>query len=101
MSNETKVFKGTPGKWEVGKTATQNKTSIWVGGSRIAIIDEFPHIGSTANAHLIAAAPELLEACLKLQEFISDVVPSCAGGDDQLYYVRHLAEKAIDKALNL
>lgn len=62
----------TKGEWSVGKTASQSKTSIWVGGSRIAIIDEFPHEGSQANAKLIAASPNLFKALELATELLKD-----------------------------
>lgn len=59
--------KHTKGIWQVAMSANQ-KTCVWVGGSRICTVDEFPHEGSVNNALLISAAPDLLAACIKLLE---------------------------------
>lgn len=84
----------TKGEWSVGKTASQNKVSIWVGGSRIAIIDEFPHEGSQANAKLIAAAPELYKALRLATELLKD---------HSIYAYDHevvaICESALNKAI--
>lgn len=87
-------FKGTPGNWEVGLNGNE-KTSIWVGGSRIAVIDEFPHIGSEANARLIASSPILLNALIGLvsayKENLTYIINDDAGYNNAL--------AAINKAL--
>lgn len=44
---------------------------------------------------------QLLLTCIKLREFIDDVVPDCAGGDDQLFFLKSLADKTISKALEV
>lgn len=100
-----KEFQLTPGPWKTtlimgvaAAVVTDNRKehTICDCSQSIRISDK----EKSANAQLIAAAPELLEACIKLREFIDDVTPSCAGGDDQLYYVKHLATAAINKAIN-
>lgn len=64
MSNETQH---TPGPWNARPTASLGPQ--WVvypeaDGPDIAII--YDHGNTEANAHLIAAAPELLEACRRI-----------------------------------
>lgn len=58
-------MKHTKGDWKIGKTGS-DKTAIWVGGSRIAVIDEFPHEGSEHNAKLISESPKLLESLINV-----------------------------------
>lgn len=42
---------------------------------------------------------ELIRVVRELRTFIDDVVSSCAGGEDQLYYCKNLADKALANAL--
>jgi hypothetical protein len=57
----------TPGPWLVTKTQVGEHMIHLEDGSSIALVGDGPHEGdvrtSEANARLIAAAPELLEAC--------------------------------------
>ena len=72
MDTETKTAQHTPGPWEV----MYSDTGIGVDPVCDAINARFKHdnelmrIEADANAHLIAAAPELLEACKTLIELI-------------------------------
>lgn len=59
--------KHTKGKWAVAKSGS-GYTCVWVGASKICTVDEFPHEGSEANAHLIAAAPTMLDELVRLYE---------------------------------
>lgn len=51
----------TPGPWNIGTSMTRGRANIW---GPIEAITSVPYAGNIeqANAHLIAAAPELLEA---------------------------------------
>lgn len=76
-----KEFKGTPGKWSFshGSASDDNVACIEINSSEslheVAYLQSTPSsIGkyeqtsfdkTIANAHLIAAAPDLLEACLR------------------------------------
>lgn len=64
MSNETKH---TPGPWNIGKVSEEIFATDENGIPRTicqrAEDDEFEAKPWEANAHLIASAPELLEAC--------------------------------------
>lgn len=103
------AFKGTPGPWFAGE---QSEISGWVeinipGYSRNSVACATPATAgdaearrdteTLANARLIAAAPELLEALLKL-------VDSCDDSDGAQYgtlsasFVRGIAAAAIAKA---
>lgn len=69
-------FKGTPGPWEI-IPASINGIEIENGDIRICeIIAENDEYLLTElewdNARLIAAAPDLLEVCLKFQRHISE-----------------------------
>lgn len=79
-------FKGTPGPWRViagsGKIVEQYYPAIDMPGVQIGSASSYPNSGhfpsdeaGLANAHLIAAAPELLEALqsLKCELILSDV----------------------------
>lgn len=71
---------GTPGKWFVGQKVRDG--SICVVGDIDSVVCEFGERlgGVEADARLIAAAPELLEALNKLTSFVvTDVVESCNG----------------------
>lgn len=51
-----------------------------------------------ANARLIAAAPELLEALKDCSEYLSDIPESAVGGDDEAGRINRRAIAAIRKA---
>lgn len=51
-----------------------------------------------ANARLIAAAPELLEALKDCSEYLSDIPESAVGGDDEAGRINRRAIAAIAKA---
>ena len=57
-------FKGTPGPWIVGGKEG-NKLSVNADPYFVALVDDGD--SQEANARLIAAAPELLEALLDLE----------------------------------
>lgn len=60
-------FKGTPAPWHVDNLIT---VAINSGYKHVAVVnlsDKVNKDESNANAHLIAAAPELLEALIEMQ----------------------------------
>lgn len=91
-------FKGTPGKWKVTKIGEANpmvnscgfhelepRMDIWFSNAHtVKSASE-----ALANAHLIAAAPDLLEACVAALEVV----------DSREVYEK--LQQAIHKALNL
>jgi hypothetical protein len=105
-------FKGTKGEWtmytaNIPSINEATRYSIYVGTKRVALCYEWvnhnkhEHIDikeSEANAKLIAAAPDLLEA---LEILIDPVTGLCADhvahyiGNDKAYKI----EQAINKAL--
>lgn len=88
-----KEFKGTPGPWtgkDVG-ICRQDRAGLQLGF--IMTHDENRVAECAANAHLIAAAPDLLEA---LQQLLEDV---CSNNDSVLGYRVDEARAAISKAL--
>jgi len=60
-----KNTKHTPGPWEVVKIKTSTGNYVYRKGSSV---DHVATCGNPANAHLIAAAPELLEALKEAQK---------------------------------
>lgn len=86
--------KHTPGPWCV-----EHETEIIAAeGQRIAEADtrsiNFTGGEANANAHLIAAAPDLLAAC----EAATEVIDCICDGDDKAGCVRCLVKTAIAKA---
>ncbi len=66
----------TPGPWNIdGGTNKKGNLYIWkkgeyYGGHAIATVHSDIQEGAEGNAHLIAAAPELLEACKEAKAYI-------------------------------
>ena len=91
------AFKGTPGPW-VAALDHNSRPIVWGPGTQqITDCWHTPDGNGWGNARLIAAAPELLEALLKL-------VDSCDDSDGAQYgtlstsFVRSIATAAIAKA---
>lgn len=106
--NETETVKHTPGPWEIGESNLPTElhaaaiNAVGPIPTRIAEVlsaDLFP-----ANARLIAAAPELLEACealmLSTQHFIDWTAdaPGDNAGVDAARAAFDAGEAAIAKA---
>lgn len=96
-----KRFKGTPGPWiNVGGWVDAEKRNCELSGiicSISAVATRNPEAVNDANAQLIAAAPELLEALRQLRDYVEDV---CAVSSDcDKAHPLMLATAAINKAL--
>lgn len=98
---KNKTFKGTPGPWHVSKNyKEQVRADI-----NIPIANVHSMLAPSdikANARLIAAAPELLEALDRLVDLIDSEGEGLECGmptPQQWYDARNKAEAAIDKAL--
>lgn len=76
--NKMKRFKGTPGPWiNVGGWVDAEKRNCELSSiicSISAVATRNPESVNDANAQLIAAAPELLEALIKLVDIVDDMV---------------------------
>ncbi|MDH0357157.1 hypothetical protein [Morganella sp. GD04133] len=90
-------FKGTPGPWTHSDSYGLHETiggSIHGGGNTLChVMGKGIWKGkATANAKLIAAAPEILEQLIRLRNKITDYDPD---DDDHL----HIVDAVINKAL--
>jgi hypothetical protein len=67
----------TPGPWHIdGDVAKSRKLAIYNGTrrtSRTLVAYTMPHAEAEGNAHLIVAAPEMLEALKKLSKLCSEL----------------------------
>lgn len=96
-------FKGTPGPWSLQVEACDQTVALDIMGCGVCVSSAIPWSSDTecdvdkavANANLIAAAPELLEALQLCEEFMS-LLPST--GFDGLARIEG-ARAAIAKAL--
>lgn len=99
-----KEFKGTPGPWAVHEIGPHwnNKSlthlEITFGEDGECICDTVYH---RADANLIAAAPELLEALRQLRDYVEDTYPTKEYGYAwaEESHPMSLARAAIAKAL--
>jgi roadblock/LC7 domain-containing protein len=96
-------FKGTIGKWKLSESKTFGRQMVDLGDFN-GCIDVWYHNGESmtkeeaeANAKLIAAAPELLEA---LQNSLSALLSLTGNPKNEWEEVKQ-AEEAINKALGL
>lgn len=97
----TTESKHTPGPWTVG-VDEQDHGRPYVKDAEgyvvCALIFE-PGTGEPeANARLIAAAPDLLEALRACHDYLSCIPESAAGGDDDAVGLTRRAAAAISKA---
>ena len=97
-------MKHTPGPWELGNPTSQLEFGVYatdkISGIRYFLANAEGHMGykeSLANARLIAAAPELLEALQSLvNQFLQRGVFTAPEHPDRIALA--LAESAIAKA---
>lgn len=98
-----KRFKGTPGPWRVADIDNCYKDVIEdANGDYVALAQARYRDKAEADARLIAAAPELLEALDRLVDLIDSEGEGLEGGmptPQQWYEARNKAEAAIIKAL--
>lgn len=96
---KTKKEKFTPGPWRVERH--EKKIEIWSANHFVAtpehdlFFSAEKHGLKEANAHLIAAAPEMFEALESICQFYSDNIESCPVA---LQTFVDLAEQALSKA---
>ena len=113
-----KDFKGTPGPWVVDANGVQARWNIDdVNGNSVALTHQLPSDKDwqkrDSNTHLIAAAPELLEALTYGQtlnlpdmlDWVADRLVNVHGENGNLDFIlslrerAHIARAAIAKAL--
>lgn len=112
--NDQYIFKGTPGPWTLQPSETKAERKFyyilantsgnpgaewgqWVAESKYASLFKGTIEEALANAHLIAAAPDLLEALVFCQSVIK--AQGMFDRSEQMAYDK--AESAIQKALNI
>lgn len=68
----------TPGPWTVDLGDQELASEIWAGDMIVA--DVYGHVrqGSHADAYLLCAAPELLDACEAAMQCIGELAPTQA-----------------------
>lgn len=94
------MSKHTPGPWSLNKRFKSPVVALDLkdGGALLPIVDAvhgFDNAQAKANARLIAAAPELLEA---LQELRANIGAASLSQNEKGKQVRALADAAIAKA---
>ena len=81
----------TPGPWHVN-----GERSIWAKNDRVAKMDQADGGGETlANAQLIAAAPELLEACELALEALTVTAEESVDGSRMAATARVAAKRSL------
>lgn len=94
--------KHTKGPWNICEPSA-HKNTFWVDaeGGNVALFDvkaiDVGMKGAYANAVLISAAPELLEALEELEHFVTQLEFS-QDDDGKIYPVVSIARKVIKKA---
>lgn len=86
--------KCTPGLWHVRDGAEVGEYHVCAPGHTVAVCDARPPEECEANARLIAAAPELLEACKKSLEWLEGIDPEQEKKNDGLDNLRQTIAKA-------
>lgn len=88
----------TPGPWTIGKTETSwaNWALIMSGDYQVATVNGYGYPSGTANAELVALAPEMAEAILEWvsHEDVAAMLQSNKGYRRALEYERPLVELA-------
>ena len=98
-------FKGTPGPWKICYYGYEPKELVIAKDkkpeTRVANVDIQERFKSLANARLIAAAPELLEALQKTNELLKDLDNTHTGDERYWEFAIQYSEnrKLIEKAL--
>lgn len=98
-------FKGTPGPWKICYYGYEPKELVIAKDkkpeTRVANVDIQKIFKSLANARLIAAAPELLEALQKTNELLKELDNTHTGDERYREFAIQYSEnrKLIEKAL--
>lgn len=94
-------FKGTPGPWGIDTRRVIKDRVVSSNGLTVACTDGNSSEENEANARLIAAAPELLEALRKTNELLKYLDNTHTGDSRYAEFVIQYSEnrKLIEKAL--
>lgn len=86
----------TPGPWQIGTPPPNGEQTIGLNnGLMIAISTTGDNIDSKANARLIAAAPEMLEALMEVAKYWQ------YDYETFIYMIKNNVSKIIEKATGL
>lgn len=85
----------TPGPWKVAEASTDGGYWIETEAEKYTVVcgrGDWPHRAaeSLANARLIAAAPDLLEAAREAVNALADYIPQIEAKGASLSYGRHV-----------
>lgn len=97
-----KSFKGSiAADWQVEIIAESNTVAVNVGElATVALVYGYNKEAQVANAHLIAASKDLLEACIEAVEYLDNVDAIPINTISSTSILHNKMKAAISKALN-
>jgi hypothetical protein len=90
------TFRGTPGPWSYKETTAGKHKAVDRNGFSVATTPGYDK-GCKADAHLISAAPDLLQVAINALNDMRTMVPKSAARDARIFQI----ENVLNKALNL
>lgn len=79
MKGKVNKMKHTPGKWEIRKGKRKDTVSVETDAAYIAEVYGQDYDDGEANARLIAAAPDMLEALKRSMDFAQEILNLLVG----------------------